>query len=186
MFAKKLTIIIFFLASSQLMYAQGKFFTKSGHISFISNAPLEDIEGKNKSVIAVLDSKTGGLQFSAIIRGFEFQKSLMQEHFNENYMESNKFPKADFKGTITNNSSIDYSKPGSYKATVKGTLSIHGITRDVNTNGIIDVDTNGIHATSSFTVTLADYKISIPSVVKDKISKTVKVVVDTQLDQVGK
>jgi hypothetical protein len=186
MFAKKITIIILLLAATQFTYAQGKYFTKSGHINFISNAPLEDIEGKNKSAIAVLDSKTGALQFSVIIMGFEFQKALMQEHFNENYMESSKYPKADFKGMVTNNSTVDYTKPGSYKVNVKGKLSIHGVTRDVITTGLIEVGVNGLHATSSFSVTLADYKISIPSVVKDKISKMVKVVVDTQLDPVGK
>jgi hypothetical protein len=182
MFVKNLSILIVSILAFQFAQAQSKYFTKSGRISFISNAPLEDIEGKNKSVIAVLDPKTGELQFSVTIRGFEFQKSLMQEHFNENYMESDKFPRADFKGTITNNSAIDYTKPGTYTANVKGKLTIHGVTRDVNTTGIIKIGSNGLDASSSFTVAVADYKISIPSVVRDKIAKTVKIVVDTHLD----
>ena len=107
---------------------------------------MEDIEAKNKTVAAVVDSKTGAIQFSAQMKGFEFEKKLMQEHFNENYVESNKFPKSEFKGTITNNSEINYTKDGSYTAKVKGKLTIHGVTRDVETTGTFKVSGGKIDA----------------------------------------
>src|SRR5689334_5931033 len=90
--------------------AQDRFFTKSGKITFYSKATLEDIEAVHRSVSCVLDTKTGILQFAVLMKGFEFQKALMQEHFNENYVESDKFPNGSFKGEVANNSSINYQK----------------------------------------------------------------------------
>src|SRR6478752_4770413 len=92
--------------------AQNKFFTKSGKISFYSKAAIEDIEAINKTITVVMDIQTGEFQFSVHMRGFEFRKALMQEHFNENYMESDKYPKSDFKGIIINHSDIDFKKNG--------------------------------------------------------------------------
>ena len=89
-------------------------------ITFFSSTPAEDIKATNKSVAVVLDSKTGELQFSVLIKGFEFKKGLMQEHFNEKYAESHKFPLSEFKGQITNNSEIAYNKNGTYTSKVKG------------------------------------------------------------------
>jgi polyisoprenoid-binding protein YceI len=164
--------------------AAQKFITRSARISFISTAPLEDIEGKNKSVIAAIDSKTGAVQFSVTMKGFEFEKSKMQEHFNENYVESDKYPKAEFKGAITNNKEINYSKPGTYNAKVNGKLTLHGVSRAVTANGTITVLNDGIQVSSAFSITVADYKISIPAAVKNKVAKTVKVIVDAKLDPV--
>ena len=148
--------------------AQDKYFTKTGKINFYSKAPLEDIEAKNKTATAVLDAKTGALQFSVVMKGFEFEKALMQEHFNDNYVESHKYPKGEFKGVIVNNSDIEYSKDGIYTARVKGKLTIHGVTRDVQTVGTIKVDGDELKVTSTFNILLSDYKIKVPSVVKDK------------------
>ena len=96
---KQLVIIIITLFSASLANAQDKFFTKSGQVIFSSKTSLENIEAHNKSATCVLDTKTGNLQFAVLMKGFEFEKALMQEHFNENYVESHKFPKAEFKGT---------------------------------------------------------------------------------------
>jgi hypothetical protein len=178
---KKLVFVVVCLVAVTQLSAQ-KYYTKSGRITFVSNAPMEDIEAKNKSVVAILDSKTGALQFSVIMKGFEFTKALMQEHFNENYVESHKYPKAEFKGTITNNRDIDYSKPGSYTAKVKGKLTIHGVTKNVETTGNIKVEADGIKASSAFNIAVADYKIRIEPVVREKISKIVKINVDTNLE----
>lgn len=161
--------------------AQDRYFTKTGKIDFYSKAPLEDIEAKNKTVTAVLDTKTGAMQFQVEMKGFEFEKKLMQEHFNENYVESNKYPKAEFKGSIANNAAVNYSKEGTYNVTVKGKMTIHGVTQDVEAPGTLKVDDNKIEGKSTFTIQLSDYKISIPSVVKDKISNTIKITVDTDL-----
>lgn len=179
---KKNLIVMALVLLTSVSYAQGKFYTKTGKISFYSKAPLEEIEGKNKTVTAVIDSKTGAIQFAVQIKGFEFQKQLMQQHFNENYMESDKYPKAEFKGTITNNSEINYSKDGSYTAKVKGKLTIHGVTKDVETTGTVKVNGGKIDANSSFNVLISDYNIKIPSIVKDKVSNSIKITVDCNLE----
>lgn len=182
MLRKCVTTLAVVLLAGTLVQAQDKYFTKSGKIEFFSNAPMEDIEARNKTVTAVLDTKTGALQFSVLMKGFEFQKALMQEHFNENYVESHKYPKGEFRGTIVNNSDINYSKPGTYPATVKGKLTIHGVTRDVETTGTITVDGTYLLGTSSFNIKLSDYNIKVPAVVKDKLSNNIKITVDTRLE----
>jgi polyisoprenoid-binding protein YceI len=162
--------------------AQDKFYTKTGKISFYSKAPLEEIEGKNKTVTAVVDSKTGAIQFAVQMKGFEFEKQLMQQHFNENYVESDKYPRSEFKGTITNNSDINYKKDGTYTARVKGQLTIHGVTKNVETTGTFKINGGKIDANSSFNVLISDYNIKIPSIVKDKVSNGIKITVDCDLE----
>lgn len=159
-----------------------RFYTKTGKITFYSKAPLEDIEATNRTVSAAIDSKTGAIQFSVQMKGFEFEKKMMQEHFNENYVESDKYPKSEFKGTITNNSEIDYTKDGTYTAKVKGKLTIHGVTKDMETTGTIKVHGGKIDVSSGFNVLVSDYNIKIPAVVKDKVSNSVKIVVDCTME----
>jgi polyisoprenoid-binding protein YceI len=182
MLKKNLMAVLALVLIASAAQAQDKYFTKSGKIEFSSKAPLEDIEAKNKTAMAVLDTKSGAIQFSVQMKGFEFEKALMQEHFNENYVESDKYPKADFKGTITNNSEINYKQPGTYTAKVKGKMTLHGVTKDVETTGTIKVTGNNVDATSTFNLQLSDYNIKIPAVVKDKISNTVRITVDTKLE----
>ena len=182
MLKKNLIAVATLLLVAGITHAQGRYFTKTGRIEFSSKAPLEDIDAVNKSVTAVLDAKSGALQFSVLMKGFEFDKALMQEHFNENYIESDKFPKADFKGTITNNNDIDYSKPGTYTANVNGKLTIRGVTKDVQTTGTIKVEGENLATTSAFNILLSDYNIKIPAVVKDKINNNVRISVNTKLE----
>ena len=106
----------------------------------------------------------------------------MEEHFNENYVESHKFPKSEFKGTITNNETVNYSKDGTYTVTVKGKLTMHGETKDVETTGKLVVQGGKVNANASFNVQLSDFKISIPGLVADKVSKTAKIVVSCSLE----
>ena len=106
----------------------------------------------------------------------------MQEHFNDDFMESDKFPRSEFKGQIANNASVNYKKHGTYNVQVKGMLTIHGVTKEVVSNGTIKVDNDGLKANSSFNITLADYGIKISKLVGDKIAKTIKITVDTKLD----
>src|SRR5215210_8582560 len=116
---KKATVLVLGLVfAASGVFAQDKFFTKSGKISFYSKASLENIEAHNKTVTCVLDTKSGNLQFAVLMKAFEFEKALMQEHFNENYVESHKFPKAEFKGQLSNNSEVNYGKDGKYPVTV--------------------------------------------------------------------
>lgn len=179
---KKNFIILFALTlSASVSFAQ-KFYTKTGKVNFYSKAPLEEIEAKNKTAMAVLDSKSGAVQFAVQMKGFEFQKQLMQQHFNENYVESNKYPQAEFKGTITNNADIKYSKNGTYTAKVKGKLTIHGVTKDVESIGTIKINGRKIDALSTFNVLISDYNIKIPAIVKDKVSDNIKITVDCDLE----
>ncbi len=179
--------ILFFLAiiiAVATASAQDKFYTKTGIIHFDATTPKspENVDGLNKSAICVLDVKTGNLQFSVLMKGFEFERALMQEHFNENYVESNKFPKSEFKGVITNNSTVNYSKDGVYPVKVSGKLSMHGETRAIETIGTVTIKNGKINASAEFNVLLADYKISVPQLVADKVAKTATIKVDCMLD----
>ena len=120
------TIFILFILSFQAIQAQDKFFTKTGKINFNATAPSspEKIEGVNKAVTCVIDIKTGNMQFAVLMKGFEFERALMEEHFNENYVESSKFPKTEFKGSVSNNATVNYTKDGVYPVKVKGKLEI--------------------------------------------------------------
>ena len=178
----KYIFVIAILFSVLVVKAQDRYFTKSGKITFFSKASLEDIEASHRSVSCVLDTKTGAVQFAVLMKGFEFRKALMQEHFNENYVESDKFPNGSFKGEISNNSSINYQKDGVYPAQVKGKLTIHGETKDVSTEGKVEVRSGKVQLISEFNIALADYKISVPAVVKDKVAQTIKISVDCLLE----
>lgn len=171
---KKITLL-FILLMPIFVMAQGKIYTKKGTIKFESEAPMEKIEAVNRRVVSAIDVKSGAIEFSVLIRSFEFEKALMQEHFNEEYMESAKFPKATFKGTITNIDDINFKKDGQYKAKVKGKMTIHGVTKEVNSSAVFTVKSGKISATSSFNVALEDYNIKVPSMMSEKIAEVVDV-----------
>lgn len=173
-------IILFLLGVLSLnvfSVAQAKYYTKSGVIRFESKAPLEDIEAINRSVVCVYDKSSNAIQFSMNIRGFEFKKALMQEHFNENYMESDRFPKAEFKGALIG----DVKGFGTFDVKAKGNLLIHGVTNEVLIPGKLVISPDNIQLITEFTIAVAHYKIVIPSLVRDKIAKTVKVSVNATL-----
>lgn len=155
--------------------AQNKYFDKNCDVSFVSNAPMEKIEGKNTSAVSVLDISTGTLEFSVLNTAFEFRQALMQEHFNENYMESEKYPKATFKGQIKNFSSVNFKVDGSYPIDVSGTLTMHGVSKEIGTKGTVNVSGGVIKSVSTFSVKPEDYKIEIPGVVKEKIAKDIEI-----------
>ena len=158
-------------------YAQ-KYISKSTHIRFYSHTPMEDIEADNHQVASILDIATGDLSFSLLIKSFEFKRTLMQEHFNENYMESDKFPKAGFKGKITNIAKIDFKKDGSYPVDVTGELTIHGTTKTVTATGTIEIKGGVITANSKFEIVPQDYDIKIPTVVAEKFAKQFDIYID--------
>ncbi|MBC7885711.1 MAG: YceI family protein [Saprospiraceae bacterium] len=178
----QLIIILAFTFGSFHAGNAQKYFTKTGYISFYSDTPIEKIAGHNKSSSCVFDLSSGKLEFASLIKGFQFEKALMQEHFNENYMESTKFPKATFKGQIENYKPIDVTHNGKINVKVSGQLTIHGITKNISTEGVITVNNSKLNTYAEFNVLVADYGISIPSLVKDQIAKTVKVKVDASLD----
>ncbi len=173
---KKTIVLMVVILAATHSFAQ-KFYTKNGLISFYSKSSMEDITADNNEVLSVINTTTGDLQFSVLNTGFHFKKALMEEHFNENYMESDKYPKAIFKGKITNLSAVNFAKDGSYTVTVTGPLTMHGVTNTVTADGTVTIKNGSISATSKFKIKLADYEISIPSVVKNNIAEIVDVTV---------
>ena len=126
----------------------------------------------------MIDQQKGQLAFQVLNTGFKFEKALMQEHFNENYMESSKFPKASFLGTFTDPSKIDFNKDGNYQVIVAGNLTMHGVTKNVSIPATIHIANKKISGESKFDVKLADYNIQIPSVVAKQISEKVTISVN--------
>lgn len=149
-------------------------------ISFFSKAPLEDIEGVNKKVTMVLKTTTNDVQFGVTMLNFKFSKPLMEEHFNENYVESDKYPICTFKGKI--NETIDYTKDGEYKVTVKGTMDLHGVSKEVEIPGTLTVKGGNILMNSKFKIKVADYKIKVPSMYVQNIAEEVDVTVNGTLE----
>ena len=173
----KLVCLLIGIMGAQWVAAQ-RYYTKSGKISFYSKAPMENIEAHNIKGVSVFDIASGRLEFSVLLKGFEFEKAKMQEHFNENYVESDKYPKAVFTGNIKDASGLKLDKDGTYTVQVSGTLNMHGITKPQNAQATFTVKGGAISAVSEFTVLLADYDIKIPSLVADKVSKNVRIVIN--------
>jgi hypothetical protein len=169
-----LVTILFFVAS--ITFAQ-KMMTRSGEVKFEASMPaFEEIAGTNGTVSCVLDTATGEFASLVLVKSFKFKSPLMEEHFNENYMESDKFPKSTFKGKIAN---FNASKPdGTYD--LEGDLTIHGVTKKVKTK--VTISNNGKTLVSNFSVKTQDYNIKIPSVVKSKIAESVKITSTFQLE----
>mgnify|MGYP001166952143 CR=1 FL=1 len=174
---KKIIFSLAMLFALQFSVQAQKYFTREGKVSFYSDAPMEKIEAHNTGATCVVDTENGKMEFAVLIKAFQFEKALMQEHFNENYMESGKYPKATFKGEIVNKDEVNFNKPGTYKAKVKGDMTIHGVTQPMEASGTITVGSGAVVISSEFEVQVADYKIAIPAVVKDNIAKVVKVTV---------
>jgi hypothetical protein len=172
---KKIILLLTLFASVNTGVDAQLYYTKNGSISFFSKTILENIDAQNNQVISVLNAETGVLQFSLLNNAFHFPKAKMEADFNENYIESDKYPKSTFKGTITNISNVNFSKDGSYPVNVNGDLAIHGVTKNITTPGTITIKNGNISAASSFKVLVADYKIKIPSIVSNKIGESIEI-----------
>lgn len=183
---KKFTLLLatIIVTSSFVANAQ-KYMTKSGTIKFSSETPVEKIEAINRQVNSALDFSSGNFVFKALIPGFEFKKALMQEHFNENYMESEKFPNSTFIGKIANIKDVNLGKDGIYKVVAEGDLSIHGVTNKVRVNGTLEVKGGKVLGKSSFEVAPKDYNINIPKAVIKNISEAIQVEINITLDKLG-
>ena len=180
---KKAVFFILIAVAVALQINAQKIYTKNGAISFFSKATLENISADNNEVVSLLDEQTGNLQFSLLIKSFHFKKSLMEEHFNENYMESDQYPKALFKGMITDHAKVNFSVDGNYSVQVSGDLTLHGITHSIASPGTIHVKAGVISADAKFKIKPADYKIVIPGIVKDNIAETLDITVSCTYDQ---
>lgn len=179
---KYLLLLAFAMIGMVHAQAQKKFGTRKGEITFYSDAKLEKIEAVNKSVSAVIDTKSRKLQFAVLVKGFHFKKALMEEHFNENYLESSKYPKATFKGNFVEE--VDFFHAGEQNVHVKGNLTIHGVTKEVTLPVTISASKEGIQSNCNFTIKLADYEIDIPSMVAGKIAETIEIKVSTLMPMV--
>ena len=171
---KKLTLFLLLCCCYLLMEAQ-PLITRTGYIGFFSKTPIEDIKAENKQVNAVIDLTRKNIAFAALMKGFLFPKALMQEHFNENYVESDKYPKTSFTGSYTGD--VDATKDGTYKVMVKGNLTLHGVTRAIEVPATMDVKAGQLTGKSNFKIKPADYNIKIPALVKDKIAQQIDVAV---------
>lgn len=149
------------------------FATKTAELTLFSEAPMENIEAVSKSAYGVINTDNGEIQFGVSIRSFRFRKSLMQEHFNENYMESDKYPSAKFKGKL--NTPIDVSKDGEYKVTATGDLEVHGVTKKRSISGTVKVSNGRLEINSVFTVKCQDHNIKIPALVFKNIAETIRI-----------
>lgn len=163
-------IILILICSS--FFANGfsqKYITKTGTIEIFSETAFFTIDGTNKKVASILNIENGDIVVSTLVRSFKFEEALVEEHFNENYMESAKFPKAIFKGKIVNYKPGQFNKDGVYNVMLKGKLTIHGQTRDINKKAEITVKNGLIFGTSQFNVSLENYKIKVEKAYKNSI-----------------
>ena len=159
------------------------YYTKNGSISFFSKTSFENISADNNQVISILNIQTGIIQFSVLNDAFQFPKAKMEEDFNENYIESDRYPKSTFKGNIGNISNINLLKDGSYKVTVKGNLIIHGVSKNITAPAIITIKDGKISATSSFKILIKDYNIKVPSIVTNKIAESIEIKVSCSYEK---
>ena len=173
---KKIFLFLIVLVASFSAFSQGKFIAKNAFTSFYSSTPMEDILGESNEVLTILDSSNGEIVFQALMTTFHFKRALMEEHFNENYMESTKFPKAKFKGTIEGFKKEMLTAPVA-NIKITGVLNVHGVDKTITVPGTIGTDGGKLVATSKFKVTPEDYGIVIPSLVRDKVGKEMEITV---------
>lgn len=167
------TIALFFLIICTPSKAQEIFMTNSGKISFHSKTPAQDIDAFSGKMAAVINSKTKQVYFKIQNTSFHFNEKLMEEHFNENYMESDKFPISEFSGKIIDD--IDLNQNGDHKVMIQGWLNLHGVKKEYKIAGIISVNKDAVALHSNFKIKLADHKIDIPTLVFAKIAEHIEI-----------
>lgn len=178
---KKIITLLVLVIAANFGFAQ-KIITRSGEIKFEASMPaFEEVAAKNNTASAILDSSNGEIAVLALIKAFKFKAPLMEEHFNENYMESSKFPKATFKGKIVN---FDASKLSTKKTEydLEGDLTIHGVTKKVKTKIALVQNGEKLSVVSNLVVKAKDFNIAIPSLVKSKIAEDIAISIKLQLD----
>ena len=179
---KRIWLALIAVVLTSASFAQTKVYqTKTGKVKFYSSTKAEDIEAVNNQT-DVKFATNGQLLFNLLIRGFVFPNALMQEHFNENYMESTKFPKAKFMGTIDNLALINFSKNGKYAVTTSGTLEIHGVKQDVKAiAGVVEVVDGKLKLSSKFKIKIKDYGIK-GNYIGEKIANEIELTIDCILN----
>ena len=178
---KKLNILIIFLFASHFVISQDRFITRNGLVSFISEAPLEKIEAINEKVSCVLDFNTGEIVFQISMIAFDFDKALMQEHFNEKYVESEIYPKSTFTGKIENWDLLNTKQEGVFNVKSSGVIEIHGVKKEIVADGILEILNQKVNIKSSFSIKIEEFNIQIPRIVRENIAEEVVIDVDVQL-----
>jgi hypothetical protein len=169
----RLFLISAFILNSVTIFAQ-KFVSEKSFVSFYSHATIEDITAKNSKASSIFNSATGEIVYSIPIKDFQFAKTLMQEHFNEKYMDTEKFPKSTFQGKIIGFQQVD----GVQQVRAQGKLTIHGVTKDIDQPGTIEVQGKKIQMKSKFMIKLEDYNITRPQLLWQNIAEEVEVTVE--------
>lgn len=157
---------------------------KTIKVAIFSSTPVEDIKAASNTGVAVLVSSKQELAVQVNIKSLDFDKKLMQEHFNENYMESDKYPQAKFRGTIE--PKIDWTKDGDYTVSAKGVLSVHGVDQPRTITGKISIKNGLVNINSNFDVACVAHQIKIPSLVFTKIAEVIKVTIQGTLNPLNK
>jgi len=171
---KKIVLLIIISLAFNYIYAQVyKSVEKKGILSFHSSTPMEDIDAKTEAANSLLNSITDSVMIRVQMTTFKFPKALMEEHFNENYVESSKFPVSSFRGKI--NQKLDFKTDGVHKVTCTGNLTLHGVTKLVTFDGIITIKGEEVNLTSDFKIKLVDYNIEVPKVVLKNIAEEIEV-----------
>ncbi len=174
---KRLLLFVGFLLSGTCLCAQD-FVAHNGFVSFFGERPFENIRADNHEVESIIHTKTGNIEFHALIKSFHFKKKSIEKAFNEKYMESGRYPNTDFTGKILDLADIDFNKPGIYPIRVGGNLTIHNATRYVSHPGIVTVTEDGLMAKSQFKVKLKDFNIKAPRLFGKKLVTEINVAVD--------
>ena len=178
MFNKSLFAVVIALCATFAapVHAQ-KMFTRDGVVGFDATAPNspESIKAVNKSGTCVWDKSSGAVEMAVLVKGFLFERALMQEHFNENYLESSTYPKATFKGKLDNPASVNTDKDGTYKVNATGAMTMHGVTKPLTVPVTFTVKSGKVSTVVNFALALADYNVDVPSLVADKVSKTANI-----------
>ncbi|PVD52743.1 hypothetical protein DC498_07370 [Terrimonas sp.] len=169
---KEQLLLLLFICTGLYTNAQ-LYITKTGFAGFYSKTPLEDIKAENNQVVAIIDTEKKQLAFSMLLKSFTFRKALMQEHFNENYVESDKYPKAVFKGSFTGD--IDVYKQQVYNIQVEGIITLHGADKKITIPATLEMRNGVLSGMAKFQLVPQDFNIKIPSLVSDKIAKLIDV-----------
>ncbi|HEY9045945.1 MAG TPA: YceI family protein [Ohtaekwangia sp.] len=168
------TLCFSLLLSCLYLSGHGQIFiTTTAKVQFFSETPLENISAINSNVSSLINTNTDSVLVRMKNTAFVFKNALMQEHFNENYMESTKYPIDSFRGKINEN--IDYAKDGVYSVTATGTFMLHGVEKTTTIPGTLTIKNNVIHLDAELMVHTADFKIEIPKLVFSKIAEDIKV-----------
>ncbi len=171
------------LALQLVASAQSKYMTRNAYVRFFSTTPVENIEAINNQTSSVFDAATGKIVFQVPIKGFQFEKALMQEHFNENYLESDKIPNATFNGEVKGMPAMEAMKDKEVQVHLVGKLTIHGVEQLVDEVFVMTVVDGQLRLQGTFSVSPEDYKIAIPSAVTDKIAERIEVSVKAAYTQ---